>query len=217
VQLASGKEAAAVQTLLKARRLDAENASLLTDLGWAYLGQGGKARARQAKNYFEEALKLDKRDPRALWGMGRSQLTLGDKESIGSLNAAVRGLRKESVADRAAAYRDLAKAHLEAGRKPDYKRARLAYFSSLDAVDDLGTRLALGQVLLDDGRGKQAVEVLEKAVALDAESAAAHLELGKARAAGADIEGARAALDRCLVLSPKGPLAREARKALSEL
>ncbi|MDF1561393.1 MAG: tetratricopeptide repeat protein [Deltaproteobacteria bacterium] len=217
-QLANGKAPAAVQTLLKARRLDAENAELLADLGWAYLEQGGKNRAKQAKTYFEEALELSKGSTRARWGLGRAQLRLDDKEAIASLTLTTRALRKTApVAERAEAWLDLGKAYLEVGRKPDPKGARRALTASLEAKDLVSTRLLLGRVLMDDNKAKAAVSILERAIEAEAENAEAHLALGQARAAAGDIEGARAALDRSLVLSPKGKVAAEARKALSSL
>ena len=78
-------------------------------------------------------------------------------------------------------------------------------------------RRALGLLQLGEGRTGESLETLA-AYARDCETQPdAHLQLGLARMKSGDLDGARAALQRCLEIAKGGPAGDECRRSLERL
>lgn len=148
-----------------------------------------------AETAWEEALRLDPREPRALLGLGKLRAEAGDAEAaLALLERIGPGRRQTEEADRIAA---LVRTHAagEGADEGDLRRRLEA------APGDLEARLALGRLLAAAGRSEEALAELLEAVRRDPA-----YEDGAAR---------RAMLDLFTALGADHPLTHQYRSALA--
>jgi tetratricopeptide (TPR) repeat protein len=102
----------------------------------------------------------------------------------------------------------LAQAELALGRPVEAERAYRRYLQA--QPEDVGARLAVARIQIDDGRPEAARDSVKAALAVAPNNAEAHFLLGEAyRRAGA-CRGATTAYRRALALAPKHAQARAA-------
>ena len=116
-----------------------------------------------------------------------------------------------------AAYRDALDRAERRYRAGEFAAAAADYRRALAAKETSEALAGLGLALYDARRPGEALEVLDRAVALDANNGAAWLALGEVHLSRGERADARAAYRRYLEVAPAGPRADEVRQVLQRL
>ena len=145
--------------------------------------------AEGAVTLLERAIEIDSTLPRAPEILGRARLALGQhKEAIEAFGDA---RRNAPASWRAAA--GLADAYLATGRSLEAERE---YLAAIDlAPDEPAPLTALATLMLEDGRTRDAVELLDEKLRPNRTWGAAHVLLAAAQAEQGDIGSALEALE----------------------
>jgi Flp pilus assembly protein TadD len=155
----------------------------------------GEVDPRAARPIFERASRIDSREPGALQALGIVNMNLGDLEEAERCCwlALDRGRDVEM-------YNVLGAVCMMRGCPDDGLRT----FADAIVANSKSERswLNFGLALVDTGKPREAVPVLEHVLDLDPTNAQAHTNLGLALSRAEDPEGARRHLEQALALAP---------------
>jgi tetratricopeptide (TPR) repeat protein len=181
-----GKLDAAMKEYQEAIRSDAKLAEAHNNLGTAYFAAG---RFEEAAAAFRRACELDADYGQAFFNLGLAHIRLGrEKEANEILDAALR------------AYASAGAAHFSAGR---FKEAEDAFRGMLQIDQEyIPALLRLGLVYNALSRYEDAAQNIRRVIGRQPNNALAHEILAEALYGGKNYEGAVAAADRALKLSP---------------
>lgn len=175
-------------------RLHPNNPEALFNLGTAYLGAGSHEKAVDA---LTRAIRLRPGIPIMHFHLGNALMALGRNRE-----AAANFLRASELAPEVAKnWIGLAQARLA---EVDHEGAKTAAARAMKLEPNAPIPLALyAQVLFDDDRNDEAIELLDKALEADPTCADAHANLGYILQVTGQLERCRTHLARALELDPK--------------
>jgi tetratricopeptide (TPR) repeat protein len=174
----------AIRWLDKAVERDPRNAD-----AWYYLGRAyyTKARLGDARKAFETVLALDPRSTKAETNLG---LIL---ETEGQPTAAIKAYRTAIAWQEQGSSSPRKPSELMNGQLDDRQNERLNEQPYAN----------LGNLLMEQGQTKEAIPLLEKAIALAPSNAFCHMTLGIAYRQADQLENARSELEKATLLEPE--------------
>jgi tetratricopeptide (TPR) repeat protein len=210
VYLGEGNVTAALTEFLKAEKLYDKDPFLQYDLGLAYFA---KDEFPLAIAHLDKALALKPDYPEAYNALGTVYLRLEKwDKAIGNFEKARANLL---YATPYIVLNNLGEAY----RKKKEPKLALAFYKK--ALEDnprfSNSYRGMGLVLLDMGDLDGAVSALEKAVEYAPDLAPAHFDLGQAYTALYELQKAKAAFQKVIVLQPTSPIADRARAEIKKL
>ncbi len=184
------------------------------------LGRFGKA-----EELYRAMLAADRRDVRAMNGLGRLYLRAGDNEKAMEFYEQVLAIEPknaEACLDVGLIHQTLGDRLREMGNE---EKARQHYTNGMNALEialrerpgNVPTRAALALLYADIGRFQDALAQLRQAESIKANQPVVHLNLGKVYLRMGEPDRAAAAFQRTMRIDPKGPWGNEAIRELRNM
>lgn len=210
VYIAQGQYTNALQELLRAEALYADDPFLQNSLGTAYAAKG---RIDQAIVSFNKALSLKPDYAAARNNLGGAYLL---QKNWDAAITCLKELTKDLLyATPHYALYNIGWAYYN---KKDYVNAEMYYQQALEIEPDYArAHWGLGVIYLTSGKLDSALGHFEKAVQKEPQFAQAYFDLGRAYEGKGNKTKAREAYERVITIVPNGPLAEKATTALSYL
>ena len=196
VRIQLGESESAIKAFEKARRSAPQEAAPYFGLGLAYMKASDYEKALEA---YRGGLARDPNDVAANQNYAFLLTQNGDFRGAVEPLKRLKGLEPESVSTRAT----LIEAYFKAGMKHEGEVETNEFLSA--HIDSMKEEISLAKLLLADGEGGEAMEVLRHAVATWPEAAEPHGDLGLLLTRGSQYEAAVSELGRAAQLDPSSP------------